>query len=805
MQRGGKHLKTGGIAVLIALLGVGCAAQRAYRVADKSAQGKYWDDAVVSYSKALNLKPGSTRYRLALARAKLRAGQQHFEKGKRLLNAGQLESAIAEIQQTVLLDPGNQYAVNELQRAVALYEQRRDAPPDLDTLKEKVRREGTDVPKLHPGSNIPIVLKFKDEPIGKIYDALSKAAGINFLFDERVKLDKKVTIEVSDVTFEKALDILMLQNKHFYTVWDENTLILADDNRQKRQEYDDLVIKTFYLSNAKVKDIQTLLRTLLDARQVVQNEDLNAITIRDTPARVAVAGEIIKLNDKAKAELIIDITLLELNRNILRTLGIDLTTKSLGITFNGGENGLPLNNLDLLKQRGSWVVSPIPGILLNFLRTDADAQIIAKPQLRVSEGEKASVRIGDRIPIPTTTFNTGGTVGGNIIPVTSFTYQNVGINIDIEPRVHHNKEISLKLRIEVSSLSGTVQGSGGISQPIIGTREIETTIRLKDGATTLLAGLIREEERTSLSSVPWLGAIPGLKRLFGNNDLQIQQTDIIMTLTPHIVRIADIREEDLRALWIGTESNIRLRGAKSSAFGHTPFEDQGLEIYPPAPVEETEEVTTGGEILEEAGPDEDKPAGSGEERQGIAGSAGAPLQGETGQAGEEAGEGDTDSDPASGGRLEPPESGAEEVEEPEPPKTPARVVLTCGPAGAGSNYRILVRLFNGTSVQSVPYHLKFDPNILQFVGATEGPYLGRGAVQTQFLHSISTSDPGEVFFGQSRLDQKKGVSGGGVLAWVDFLALKPAETEIQFTDEAVLGANNTPMPASFHGCRVVVK
>lgn len=799
MQRGGKHLKMGGIVVLAALLGLGCAAQRAYRAADKSARGKYWDEAVVYYAKALNFKPGSSRFRLALVRAKLRAGQQHFEKGKRLLNAGQLESAIAEIQQTVLLDPSNQYAVNELQRAVALYEKRRDAPPDLDTLKEKVRSEGNGAPKLHAGSNIPMVLKFKDEPIGKIYDALSKAAGINFLFDERVDLTKKVTIEVSNVTFEKALDILMLQNKHFYTVWDENTLILADDNRQKRQEYDDLVIQTFYLSNANVKNIQTLLRTLLDARQVVQNEDLNSITIRDTPARVAVAEQIIKMNDKAKAELIIDITLLELNRNILRTLGIDLTTKSLGITFNGGENGLPLNNLDLLKQSGSWVVSPIPGILLNFLRTDADAQIIAKPQLRVSEGEKASVRIGDRIPIPTTTFNTGGTVGGSIIPVTSFTYQNVGINIDIEPRVHHNKEISLKLRIEVSSLSGSIQGSGGISQPIIGTREIETTIRLRDGETNILAGLIREEERTSLSSIPGLGAIPGLRRLFGNSDFQVQQTDIIMTLTPHIVRIADIREEDLRALWIGTESNIRLRGARSSAFGQTPFADRGSETYPPAPVDEIEEESTEGDSLEEAGSDENQPAGT------VAG-AGSLPPGEAGRVGAGAEENEPETGPAPGGRLESPGSEAEgEVGEPAPPKTPARVILACGPAGAGSNYRILVRLFNGTRVQSVPYHLKFDPNILQFVGATEGPYLGQGGVQTQFLHSISTSDPGEVFFGQSRLDQKKGVSGGGVLAWVDFLALKPAETEIQFTDEAILGANNTPMPVSFHGCRVVVK
>ncbi|MBI4161563.1 MAG: hypothetical protein HY509_03855 [Acidobacteria bacterium] len=792
-MQGWKRGRITAVAVVACGLAWGCAAHRAFRTAEKSAESREWDEAVLHYSKALTRKPGNSRYRVALARAKLRAGQDHFEKGRKLLEAGQVEAAIAELQQTVILDPGNQYAANELARAVEQYRERREETADLDTMKEKVREERSTIPRLPPGSNIPIVLKFRDEPIGKIYDALSKASGINFLFDERVDLNKKVTIEVTDVTFEKALDILMLQNKHFYTIWDENTLIVADDNRQKRQEYEDLVIQTFYLSNADVKDIQTLLRTLLDARQVVQNDHLNAITIRDTPERVAVAEQIVKLNDKAKAELVVDVALLELNRNVLRNLGIDLSSKTLGISFEGADAGLPLNNLDLLKQEGAWIVSPIPGFLLNFLRSDAGAQIIAKPQLRISEGEKASLRIGDRVPIPTTTFNTAGTVGGSIVPITSFTYQNVGINIDIEPRVHHNKEITLKLRVEVSSLSGTVAGVGGAAQPIIGTREIETTIRLRDGETNLLAGLIREEERTSVTSVPGLGDIPVLRRLFGNTDTQVQQTDIVLTMSPHIVRIADIREEDLRAMWIGTESNIRLRGAQSSIFSPSPFAGGGPEDYPPPPVEG-----------EEAPAEAEKPSPPAAPAvEGAGGPAPAEGEGPEPEPGEEL-------PPGGDAGLLPPEdqAGGEPAAPPAPsppaPPSPARVILACGQALAGTNYQVIARILNGTEVYSVPYHLKFDYTILRFTGAQEGPFLGQGGVQTQFLHSVSTADPGEVFVGHSRVGAAQGASGGGILAYFNFEVLNPGETEIGFTNQAVLGANNAPLPATFHGCRVAV-
>ncbi|HUD71945.1 MAG TPA: secretin N-terminal domain-containing protein, partial [Dongiaceae bacterium] len=577
------------LALLLALQATGCVTQQAYREGERAMKSQNYDTAVVNFSRALAEKPDETRYKVALLRARTRAAQEHFMKGTEYKKAGLIEEAISEFQHAVYLDQSHQFAANELQKSLSEWQKDQAKNQwDIEAMKKKVQ-PGREAPRLSASSNIPIVLRFKDEGVKKIYDALSKASGINFIYDERVPLDKKISIDIADVTFEQALEQLMTMNKHFFKIVDENTIMIAEDTPQKHKELDDLVIQTFYLSNADVKDVQVLLRTLLDARQIAQNDRLNAITIRDTPERVQVAQKIIEANDKAKSELIIDVELLEVNRNILRNLGIDLfgagtgggTGKALNLTFGGGSS-VSLNNLDLLKQAGSWLVGPIPGVVVNFLKTDADAQVIAKPQMRVSEGAKATVRIGDRIPIPSTTFNAASTVGGTIgVPITSFTYQNVGINIDLEPRVHHNREITLKGKVEISSLAGQVSAGGGLTQPIIGTREIETTIRLRDNETNILAGLIREEERKSLSGVAGLSDIPVLKRLFGSTETTIQQTDIVLMMTPHIIRIPDLTEEDMQPLWVGTDSNVELRGASRKSAYASPFEDQAIKkTYP---------------------------------------------------------------------------------------------------------------------------------------------------------------------------------------------------------------------------------
>ena len=312
----------------------------------------------------------------------------------------------------------------------------------------------------------------------------------------------------------------------FYKVMDEHSIIIAQDKPQNRRTYEDLVIQTFFLSNAEVKDMLTILRSLIDARKIATNEQLNAIILRDTADKVKVAERIIEANDKSKAEVVVDIELLQINTQRLRDLGVSLSNYSIGqqldlrpdrhggTTGTGGTGtgttgtttaataaGVLLSDLQFINQ-ANWLLT-IPNFVYNFVKQNTDAQLLAKPQLRITEGEKANLVIGDRVPIPLTTFNTqnAGNSGG-IVPITSFQYQDVGIKIELEPRVHHNQEVTLKLKIEVSNLNGNVAGSGGQSQPIIGTRTIDSVIRLKDGETNFLAGLIRTDESNTNTGLP---------------------------------------------------------------------------------------------------------------------------------------------------------------------------------------------------------------------------------------------------------------------------------------------------------------
>jgi general secretion pathway protein D len=792
------------LALALGLALAGCATGQAYRAGEKAMEAQNFDQAVVSFSKALAAKPGDTRYKVAVIRARTRAAQVHFMKGSEYMKGGLYEDAIAEFQQAVYLDPSHQFAANEMQKALTEW-QKAQARADwsIDQMKKRVS-PGRDAPRLNPSANIPIVLRFKDEGVKKIYDALSKASGINFIYDERVPLDKKVSIDIADVTFEQALEQLMMMNKHFFKIVDENSILIAEDTPQKHKELDDLVIQTFFLSNADVKDVQVLLRTLLDARQIAQNDRLNAITIRDTPERVMVAQKIIEANDKAKAELIIDVELLEVNRSLLRNLGIDLTGvgsgggtgKSLTMAYGGGSS-VSLNNLDVLKQAGSWLVGPIPGVVINFLKTEGDAQVLAKPQLRVSEGAKAQVRIGDRIPIPNTTFNAAPTVGGTLgVPITSFTYQNVGINIDLEPRVHHNREITLKGKVEISSLAGTVSAGGGLTQPIIGTREIETTIRLRDNETNILAGLIREEERKSMSGVAGLSDIPLLKRLFGNTETDIKQTDIVLMMTPHIIRIPDITEEDLQPLWVGTESNVELRGASRKSAYASPFEGgQEKPKYPgiaDVPEEPQAPPATDAAATGEALP------GTAVIVPAAAAPAPAPVPAggaATGDTGSTSGGTTGQSPPVTPPGTQPPAGG------------PATVAFNPSylTATLGRPFTVSVVISSATGVSSVPFHVAFDSQFVEFVGAAgTSPFLSQDDTPVYVLATVGAGGR-EVIAGLSRQGSRPGVSGQGTLLEMTFRPKKPGTTTLSFSDLSVLDPQAQPLPHEALPMTVVIQ
>jgi general secretion pathway protein D len=763
----------------------GCAANRAYRTAETEAARGNWDQAVLSYSRALALEPENARYKVGLERAKMKAAADAYEAGKRYMANAQWDQAAEAFQKTLLFNPGFDAAAVELDRALTRIRLRDDAPSAIEMRKERARRQALAPPKLSPRSDTPIQMTFRDVPVGRIFEAVARASQINFLFDDRVDLNKPHTIEVGNVTLEKALDILMLQTKNFFKVIDPWTILVAPDTRQKRQEYEDQVIRTFYLSNGDTKQVVQLLRSLLNSRQIAENVALNSVSIKDTPDKVAIAERIIAANDKSKGEILIDVELMEVNRTTARNMGIDLSSKTIGITFQDGETSVPLDNLRIIRDKENWSLGPIPSVVLNFLRSDSDSKTLAKPQLRVTEGEKAQFLIGDRVPIPTTSFSTSQTIGGNIVPITSYTYQEVGIKLMLEPRVHHNKEVTLKIQVEVSQISSFVEGVDGTRQPVIGTRTFESVLRLKDGETNMLAGLIRRDESDARSGIPGVLGVPVLRRILGNTDASKSDTDIILTLTPYILRLPDITDEDLSTLWVGTEENMRLRGPTRNALGESPF----------APLDEAVEVDGPGGGISRLAPSREGPA---PER--LRGPERIP------EPVEETEPGEPEEDPLTGGTTGHLGEADGPDDEQKPPPGPAvvRMVPSSPSYRVGDAVVVEVRIENGTNVGSVPFHLRYNPQVLMFVPpAAEGPYLGQDGTGTVFLAN-DVAGGGNVVVGVSRMGGGEGVSGSGTVATFSFQAVAPGDCGFAFAAASVKDPLARNLPASFLSATVQV-
>lgn len=558
-----KHVKKlVAVATLVVML-PGCASYRLARRADQAVKSENWDAVVYYYLEGLARDPGNTRYKVELHRARLKAGEGHFRIGMRFKAAGQLERAQAELELAVQLDPTNQYAEVELRKVhedLRILEEEGGAQK-LAAIKKAAADMKVKPPALNPASDEPLSLSFPNQTdVHDIYKAIGQAFGFNILFDPKMK-ETKISIELKNVNARQALEAVVQAAAHFYKVMDEKSIIVVEDTPQNRRDYEDLVVKTFFLSNADVKDVNNMLRTLIEARRLAINEQLNSIVIRDTADKVAIAERLIAANDKAKAEVLIDVELIQIDSTKTREFGTSLSsysyTPTLDATKVGGtdKGSIPLPRLgDISRSMWSMV---LPTVTVNLIKSAGEAETLAQPQLRITEREKASLVIGDQVPIPTTSFNTSQTVGGNIVPITAYQYKDVGIKIDIEPKVHHNNEVTLKLKVE---LSEKLPQQNEQTQPSFGTRTIDSTIRLKNGETSLLAGLFKYNRSENQTGVPWLSDLPVIGSIFGNRSRELRKTDLVLTLTPHIIRNPDITEEDLAPLWVGTENRVTIFG-----------------------------------------------------------------------------------------------------------------------------------------------------------------------------------------------------------------------------------------------------
>jgi general secretion pathway protein D len=558
-SRAARHPRLAVLCLTVILL-AGCATTNALRLGERAERAGDYDRAVVEYTRAIRESPDDRRPRMGLDRVRVRASQDHFFRGRRLAAAERFEEAAMEFQIATELNPSDSAADAALkdtrQRLRTKVAISRGGKTELQALIDRSRTlppPGLDLPD---GSKLPNTLLFSQASSRAVFTALARIAGFSVIFDPAFR-EAPISIDLRNVTLADALASLTASTRTFYRVTAPKTVTIIPDTPAKRREYEESVVATFFLSNADVKEVIDLLRIVVDVRQISPITTGNSISLKDTPERIEAAGRLIAAIDKARPEVVIDVELLEIDRTKLLEYGLQIASP-LPEGAEGTPTGIsgsvsPPSSLSLEALRNLTAsdifVTGLPAIYYRLLKTDANTRTLANPQLRTSEGLPAQARFGEMVPVPVTTFAPIAQGGINQQPITSFDYRNIGVNIDILPRTHHNDDVSLALKVTLSSISGT--GFGGL--PTFGNREISTTIRLKDGETNMLAGLIRDEERTVLAGVPGLSDLPFVGRLFASNHKQSQQTDIVLTLTPHIVRVLDINESDLRPFRLGRD------------------------------------------------------------------------------------------------------------------------------------------------------------------------------------------------------------------------------------------------------------
>ena len=564
------------VAGIVVYLG-GCSASKsAFKSGNQEAKQGNWDAAVVHYTRAVREDPDNIEYRMALERSLIESANFHVKEAGKHLASQDLERAIEEFVLATQLNPSNKYAQDQLaeaRRALSEREARREEASSFQQRRARARQLRSIQPVLEPSSAAPINLRFaQDTSLQKIFEVLSTLSGINILFDEAFR-DKRVTINLVDVSFQEALDKLVLINRLFYKVVDPSTLIIVPDNAQKHRQYDELVLRTFFVINAEVNTIANMLRTIAGIQRVQPNPELKSITVRATPDQVAVAERIVELNDKSKSEIILNIEILEINRNKLLEFGLRASEYELGLTLAPGgstvQDGRTTFRLNRLASIDSsdWLVTFPSSFFYRLFKSNSEAKLLASPKLRAMEGQTARLNLGREVPVPVTSFVSQiGTGGVPNTPVTSFQYRNVGINISITPKVFVNGEIELELSIETSTQLETVVITG-IELPVFGTRQVNNVVRLRDGETNIIGGLISQEDRQAISGLPGIVDTPILNKIFASNKQESAQQDVVFSVTPQIVRAPRVTVEDLLSFPMGTEQAIRVPGARPSPFG----------------------------------------------------------------------------------------------------------------------------------------------------------------------------------------------------------------------------------------------
>jgi general secretion pathway protein D len=715
--------------------------------ADAEAKQDY-EHAFDYFKQAYNLKPKDLRYRTAFERTRFLAASSLVHRGQIMRDAGKLQEALVTFQKAMEIDASSFIALQELKRTEQMI---RDAqnpeppPPGPGATALRRRLESAQGPvELAPISNVPITLKVTEKS-NVIYETVGKLAGINVLFDPDYT-PRQVRIELNGVTLEDALEIISFETKTFWRPVTPNTIFVAQDNPAKRKELEQNVIKTFYLSNlsqpTELQDVVNAMRTILEVSRIQQLPSQGAIVVRGTPDQVALAQKLVDDLDKAKPEVLIEVEVMQISRDKAHTLGINpptsisvqlqnnintttpTTTTTTTSTTSSSSTGLSLNQIASLNATDFQVT--IPQATATALMSDTDTKIIQSPQIRALDGQKATLKIGDRVPIATGSFQPGiGGVGINPLVNTQFQYLDVGVNIDVTPRVHAGREVSLKLSMDVSAVDSYVS-IGGISQPVIGQRKIENEIRLKDGEVSLLGGMMEDSKTKALTGIPGLASIPILKYLFAQDTSDHSTDEIVFVLIPHIIRGPDSAHGGEEMLDVGTANSLSLRR-------------NNVKAPPPTTVAPTPGSPPGAQAAPVGAP----PQTPGPQGQLLQNQAPPPVQ-------------------AGGGTgtflFDPP-------------------ILS---QAKGSTFTVNVMVSGGQNVYSVPVQLNYDPNQLQVVNVSNGGFLSQDGQLVTVVHREDAAT-GTMQVTASRPPGAGGVSGQGAVVTLTFMAKGQGQSALTIT------------------------
>ena len=788
-----------------------------FREGRKAERRNDFDTALGLYERAVREEPDQVQYLLALRRLRFLAAMTHVDRGQELRDSGKLAEALKAFERAFAIDPSSAIADQEFRRTLSMLEAQEGAPtpgaapltpPPAKPLTPREQAEAEVQERLEriegpvtlaPLFGAPITLKATNES-RVLFETVGKLAGINVLFDPDFQ-SRRISLELNRVTLKQALDHLAVMTKNLWKPLTPHTILVYAE--AKRREHAQQVIKTFYLSNLiqpqEITGLAQTIRNLLENNRVQQVNSQNAIIVRDTPDKVAIAEKLVNDIDKAKAEVVIDVAVLQMRRDRAREIGLFPGSPGLQIPliFTGGVQSdtsgeVTLSRLGSLST-SDWSII-LPGGALNLLLSEGGARLLQNPQVRTVDGQSAKLAIGERIPIATGSFAPGiGAVGTGISPLisTQFQYIDVGVNLDITPKVHGNRDVSLKVKVEISAVTSRVN-VGGLEQPIIGQRKVEEEIRLREGEMNILGGIIEIQETTSMAGIPGLSKIPVLKHFFSSTRKEVAENELLIVMTPHIVRMPQMTAANLRGIDVGTATNFQIRTRRATTEQAPAASESSAAPAPPAaplpggppagtPQPAPPSASAPGSDKPESGPPAPPPDASPAE---------PPAAPEVGSA---------------TALVLPPRAGV--VETLAVPMASAMTTLRFGEViynqPVGSRFDVGVYIEHAQNIASLPLWLRYDPKLLKLIDVSHGNFLAPDGQLVTVAERVDHKT-GMATVTLTREPGMRGVSGTGIVATLTFEAQATGESMLNLLRTGARDPDQKAVQVSGTRARVLV-